>query len=175
MEKIRLTDAEKEQIANVQPLLGRHFVASSGNVATVDREPLGPGFVGIRWSEDPHTLADEREFDEWAAAIISSEQGPTDFFSSGEDRENLAEAVERWRKTLKMSDPAGEQHYGTKQVSDAACVLERYHFEHSADKISRYRLADSDIYVVSDPEWRRKLREFCRALFPDEKREAEKV
>ena len=54
------------------------------------------------------------------------------------------------------------------QLQDALSLLQHYHLEHTNDKITRFRWdADSpDIYIVSDPELKRKLREFTAPEFP---------
>lgn len=58
------------------------------------------------------------------------------------------------------------------QLSDACDFLEHYHLFHSDDKITRFRGkkkegAACDIIVVSDPEWKQKLRDFLKSEFPE--------
>lgn len=58
------------------------------------------------------------------------------------------------------------------QVFDACAVLDHYHREHTQDKVSRFRNKDgSDIYVVSDPQWKAKLRTFVNPIFQVEVKE----
>lgn len=54
------------------------------------------------------------------------------------------------------------------QLSAACDFLEHYHLCHTSDKISRFRGKSDmpDIIVVSDPEWKAKLREFLKSEFP---------
>lgn len=59
------------------------------------------------------------------------------------------------------------------QLADSCNFLEHYHLHHSDDMITRFRgksasARTADIYVVSDPEWKKKIREFVAAAFPDE-------
>lgn len=52
------------------------------------------------------------------------------------------------------------------QVFDACAVLDHYHREHTRDKVTRFRNDEgADIYVVSDPEWKAKLRTFVSPIF----------
>ena len=52
------------------------------------------------------------------------------------------------------------------QAFDACAVLDHYHREHTKDKVTRFRNEDgADIYVVSDPEWKAKLRTFVSPIF----------
>lgn len=95
-----LTPEEKEQLADISLLVGRRFVSQSGNVAHVER--IAPGFVGIRWSGEPHNRQDEIDFDNWAESILESATGEkVDSFSSGEDRESLDQALIRWRESIR--------------------------------------------------------------------------
>jgi hypothetical protein len=54
------------------------------------------------------------------------------------------------------------------QVENACDVLEHYHREHTGDVITRFRSdADgADIYITADPEWKEKLTEFTKHIFP---------
>lgn len=49
----------------------------------------------------------------------------------------------------------------------AACAqLDHYHREHTRDKMTRFRNErGADIYVVSDPEWKARLRTFVSPIF----------
>ena len=52
------------------------------------------------------------------------------------------------------------------QLFDACAVLDHYHREHTHDKVTRFRNDDgADIYVVSDPEWKERLRTFVNPIF----------
>jgi hypothetical protein len=58
------------------------------------------------------------------------------------------------------------QGIGTDEVFDACAVLDHFHREHTTDKITRFRNEDgADIYVVSDPEWKARLRTFVSPIF----------
>jgi hypothetical protein len=52
----------------------------------------------------------------------------------------------------------------------AACDYLEHVTEHNGDAITRYRSGQMDIYVVADPVWRDKFREFTRAEFPGSQR-----
>lgn len=51
----------------------------------------------------------------------------------------------------------------SEQVYEACAVLEHYHFEHTKDQVTRIRgelrigELRADIYIVSDPIWKKKL------------------
>ena len=52
------------------------------------------------------------------------------------------------------------------QVFEACAILDHYHREHTQDKVTRFRNEDgSDIYVISDPEWKARLRTFVSPIF----------
>lgn len=52
------------------------------------------------------------------------------------------------------------------QIFQACALLDHYHRKHTCDKLTRFRRDDgSDIYVVSDPEWKRRLRTFVSPIF----------
>jgi len=55
------------------------------------------------------------------------------------------------------------------QLANACDFLEHYHLEHTDDTVTRFRGKGDrpDIYVVGDPEWKSKLREFLGPFFPD--------
>lgn len=54
-------------IANINAVVGRSFVSSSGNVATVSR--LGEGGIRAGWRKNP-TGMDIQEFTAWMEAIL---------------------------------------------------------------------------------------------------------
>ena len=88
-----------KNLADTSPLAGRHFVSSSGNVATV--EVLGAGGLAVDWTQD-HTEADRAEFHKWAAGVI----GPlniTEYYTGGFDIAKRAKRAKRafdeWRKS----------------------------------------------------------------------------
>jgi hypothetical protein len=83
-------------IGDISPLIGRSFVAVSGNVATTRK--LGPGGIGVPWRDTP-TVEDAKEYDNWALAIL----GP-DFEAHserGEKKEQIEAYREWYRKTAK--------------------------------------------------------------------------
>lgn len=53
------------------------------------------------------------------------------------------------------------------QLANSCNFLEHYHLEHTTDKVTRFRgkNGNPDIYVVSDPEWRQKLRDTTQEIF----------
>ena len=54
---------------------------------------------------------------------------------------------------------AGYKEYAGEQLTEVLDLLEHYHCEHTTDKVTRFCGAGRvDVYVVSDPEWREKLR-----------------
>jgi hypothetical protein len=58
------------------------------------------------------------------------------------------------------------------QLADSCNFLEHYHLHHSDDMITRFRGKGpngTDIYVVSDPEWKEKLRACVAPVFPDDR------
>ena len=65
-----------------------------------------------------------------------------------------------------------EPHHPELHVSLAAACdyLEHYHIDHTDDKITRFRGKrkgrTADIYVVADPDWKRRFREFTKDEFP---------
>ena len=56
------------------------------------------------------------------------------------------------------------------QFAEACDVLEHYHLEHTDDRVTRIRgkLKGSDrcadIYIVSDPEWKKKLSDWVAPI-----------
>ncbi len=63
------------------------------------------------------------------------------------------------------------------QLAQACDFLEHYHLEHTDDMVTRFqgKLGTSegdrpDIYVVSDPEWKRKMGELVAPIFPEDRR-----
>lgn len=59
-----------------------------------------------------------------------------------------------------------------RQLEQACDVLEHYHLDHTEDTITRFRGKrtkdrTADIYIVSDPDWKRKFREFTKPEFPE--------
>jgi len=87
-------------IADVSPIIGRHFVSSSGNVAHASR--LGPGGLKVAWKDKP-TEKDTSEFDIWAVSIIRSASPGDEIHAHSQTGKNGAEAsaaYEAWRKTL---------------------------------------------------------------------------
>ena len=55
------------------------------------------------------------------------------------------------------------------QLSDACNFLEHYHQEHTTDMVTRFRGKTDrpDIYIVGDPSWKTKFREFVKEIFPE--------
>lgn len=52
------------------------------------------------------------------------------------------------------------------QLFYACAVLDHYHREHTRDKVTRFRNEPgADIYVVSDAEWKARLRTFVSPIF----------
>jgi len=87
-------------IADVSPIIGRHFVSSSGNVAHASR--LGPGGLKVAWQNKP-TEKDTSEFDIWALSIIQSASPGDELHAHSEIDKSSAEAsaaYKAWRKTV---------------------------------------------------------------------------
>lgn len=61
------------------------------------------------------------------------------------------------------------------QLARACDTLEHYHLEHSNDMVTRFRgkskgrSASADIYVVSDPEWKKKLADCVAPIMPQQR------
>jgi len=67
---------------------------------------------------------------------------------------------------------AGPSPLADDEVARACDLLEHYHQHHTSDKCTRFRgkgTKDADIYVVTDPTWKRRLREVTRPIFPEPK------
>lgn len=55
------------------------------------------------------------------------------------------------------------------QLQEACTVLEHYHMEHTIDLITRFKSPDgngADIYVVQDQEWKQRIAECVKEIFP---------
>jgi len=57
------------------------------------------------------------------------------------------------------------------QLADACDFLEHYHSNHTSDTITRLRGKATDIYIVSNREWREKLTEFTKDECPVPKKQ----
>lgn len=62
------------------------------------------------------------------------------------------------------------------RVEQSCNILEHYHLAHTNDVMTRLRTTGpqnaepkTDIYIVSDPVWREKLREFTDSEFPKQR------
>lgn len=67
---------------------------------------------------------------------------------------------------INLNDPGTMPH----QLLNACECLAHYHLHHTSDKITRFGSKDGDapeIIIVSDAEWKVKLREFLKEAFPD--------
>jgi hypothetical protein len=59
-----------------------------------------------------------------------------------------------------------ENGISNEQVFDSCAVLDHYHRKHTTEKVTRFRNRDgADIYVVSDLEWKARLRTFVSPIF----------
>jgi hypothetical protein len=57
---------------------------------------------------------------------------------------------------------------GADQLTAAVEYLQHYHVEHTSDMVTRFTRKSGDgvdIYIVSDPVWKRKLADFMAPIF----------
>lgn len=84
--------------ANIDPLVGRHFVSSSGSVAHIKR--LAHGVIQVNWAcsyDEEIAAKDEAEFEEWARGIL----GPvtvSSFSNRSNDDESERQALRAWMR-----------------------------------------------------------------------------
>lgn len=82
--------------ANIDPLVGRHFVSKSGKVCRIER--LAEGAIRVVWKGRPedHSREDELEFMQWVESILGRIQ-PT----MHRGRQGEQEWLRRWQQDAK--------------------------------------------------------------------------
>lgn len=78
-------------IHDVEPLRGRHFVSSKGNVLRV--EIIGAGAIRLVWSVPNASEEEKREAERWVGSILGPMQATV-----CDDIEKESTELERWRK-----------------------------------------------------------------------------
>lgn len=76
--------------ADVEHLVGRTFIAKSGNIVKIER--IGPGALRAHWILKP-SEEDQTELEEWAKAQMSEPVRLT----KSVGRENEEQNYQRWR------------------------------------------------------------------------------
>lgn len=84
-----------DTIADVGPLVGRHFVSSGDNVCRFLR--LGDGALQARWRKVA-SIADDRECLEWVEAILGA------VAKVHQDPRTEAQALAEWQRSLRSGD-----------------------------------------------------------------------
>ena len=69
-------------LANINSLIGRHFVTKSNNTAEV-QERLGPGGIRIMWVNKP-TQEDIQEQNDWVSQVLGHDINITSFDAQGD-------------------------------------------------------------------------------------------
>lgn len=80
-------------LANLDPLVGRHYVTRSGNVATISR--IGKAAIRINWSRWPYSPEDMEEFGEWASSVVGVNLKATVVKATTDEQES--EALRQWK------------------------------------------------------------------------------
>ena len=79
------------KIGNIDPLVGRHFVAASLNFCVIER--IGPGAIRAQWNRKPST-GDTKEFTRFVESIL----GPGLVATICRDPGREAKDYEAWKK-----------------------------------------------------------------------------
>ena len=79
------------KIGNIDPLVGRHFVAGSLNFCEIER--IVPGAIRVHWNRKP-TAGDTKEFERFVEGIL----GPGMVATINRDPDREAAEYEAWKK-----------------------------------------------------------------------------